>query len=420
MGPKRKKRVLSVPAQVELLLQESGRHMESWTKEIGPLLKQLRLLPLDHQEIFFLNLYKQGNKNLLPLLEALRGQDEQLDEALASSMGHWISPQAAGLLHSMAAATPSKAVAKSIRKSIFRLRSMGLSVEEVAAPSQAVFQAPRLGPPEGFLSPIDSSGGRLILLFLPQVPQGMIAASTLIDDMEGIVDFNAVETSRKHAHEYLETIQEGARFKLLEADPKYCFGLILEAHEIGQKKGKPSPPEFLKLRPMMGTPPPLPLKPLIYQFLKEEEAKSRTDLLDRSGSLFQVPPFASWVLRDEETEKYLQLVKEASASRLILSPYQKETRMEDIYRQAVQELFDESRRLLYRRRLEEMAYCLLKEGKEWEAQISLAAALGLEKESGLLTPHPFLFELVKRSLEAFLEREEKGKKQQESEWILKP
>lgn len=417
---KREKELLSFPPQVELLLQEAEDHMESWVKEVGPLLAKLRLLLPDQQEVFFLNLYKQENKNLFLLLEALRGQEEKLDEVLASTLGHWVSPLAAAFLRRMAAATPSKAAAKSIRKSIFRLKSIGLAVEEIADPSKAVFQPPRLGPAEGFLSPIDPSGSRFVMLILPQIPQGVIATNSMINDTEGILDFNALETSRKHSHEYLNALQKESPFKLLEADPKYCLGLMIEAYEIGQKKAKPPVAEFLKWRPLLGTPPPLPLKPMIYQYLKEEEVKSRLDLLDRSGSLFQTSSFASWALSDEETEKYLQFVKEASASRLILTPYQKETRMQDIYRQAVQELFDESKRLLYRRRLEEMAYCLWQEGKEPEAQLSLVAAIGLEKESGLLTPHPFLLELVKRSLRAFMEREEEEKSRKESGLIVKP
>jgi len=248
----------------------------------------------------------------------------------------------------------------------------------------------------------------------------VMVTNTMINDGHGMVDFNAFEASRKNSHEYLSALQKEYPFKLVDADPKYCLGLIMEAYEVGQEKGKPPLPEFLKLRPLMGTPPPLPLKPIIYQYVKEEEVKSRLDLLGRSGSLFQSSSFASWALSDEETEKYVQLVKEASASRLILSPYQKETRMEDIYRQAVQEIFDESMRLLYRRRLEEMAYCLWQEGKEPEAQLCLAAAIGLEKESGLLTPHPFLLELVKRSLGGRIEKEEEEKRQKESSFIVKP
>ncbi len=414
------KKVLSISPQVEILLEETEDHMEFWAKDAELLLPKIRPLSPDQQEAFFLNLYKQENKNLFLLLEALCGKEEMVDLVLASTLGHWVSAQAATLLHRMAAATPSKTVAKSIRKSIFRLKSMGLAVEEVDDPSPAVFQPPRLAPAEGFLSPIDPSGSRFVLLFQPQIPQGVAVMNTLISDLEGIVDFNAFETSRKNCHDYLAAFQMEYPFKLVEADPEYCLGLIMESYEIGQRKSKPPLAEFLKWRPLMGTPPPLPLKPLIYQYLKEEEVQSRPDLLDRSGSLFQIFSFQSWTLREEEAQKYLNLVKEASASRLILSPYQKESRIEDIYRQAVQELFDEARRLLYRRRLEEMAYCLLKEGKEPEAQISLAAALGLEKESGLLTPQPFLLELVKRSLAAIVEREEEERKRRESGLIVKP
>ncbi len=414
------KRVLTVAPQVELLLRETEEYMIRGANEVEWLLPKLRLLPPEEQEIFFLALFKKENVNPLPLLENLRGREGKLDEALASALGFWNSTQAAALLRSLAAAAPSKGVAKAIRKSIFRLKSMGLRVEEIADASKPVFQPPRLGSTEGFLSPIDSAGSRMVLLFVPQIPQGMIAANTLINDLEGILDFSAFEASRKQAHEYLEALQKESPFKLLEADPKYCLGLIAEAFEIGREKGKTPPAEFLKLRPLLGTPPPLPLKPLIYQSMKEEEAKSRPDLLDRSGSLFQTSFFESWVLNDEEMKKYLQLVKEASASRLVLSPYQKEARLQDLYRQAVQELFDESRRHLYRRRLEEMAYCLLKEGKDPEARLSLTAAAGLEKESGLLTPHPFLLALVKRSLEALLAGEEKEKREKESELIIRP
>ncbi|MDH4266328.1 MAG: hypothetical protein OEW45_11865 [Deltaproteobacteria bacterium] len=414
------KKVFSISPQVENLLKETKDHMEFWAKDRELLLSRLQLLSVEQQQAFFLNLYKQENDNLLPLLEALCGKEETVDLVLASTLGHWVSPQAAALLHRMAAATPSKTVAKSIRKSIFRLKSIGLAVEEVGGTSPAVFQPPRLGPAEGFLSPIDPSGNRFVLLFQPQIPQGLAVMNTLISDSEGIVNFNAFETSRKNSHEYLTAFQMEYPFKLVEADPAYCLGLIMESYEIGQRKGKPPSADFLKWRPLMGTPAPLPLKPLIYQYIKEEEVKSRIDLLDRSGSLFQIASFQNWTLSEEEAQKYLILVKEASASRLILSPYQKESRVEDIYRQAVQEVFDESRRLLYRRRLEEMAYCLLQEEKEPEAQISLAAAVGLEKESGLLTPHPFLLELVKRSLGFLIEKEEEERKRQESSLIVKP
>ena len=66
-----------------------------------------------------------------------------------------------------------------------------------------------------------------------------------------------------------------------------------------------------------------------------------------------------------------------------------------------------------------MTYILWKNGQENEARVGLAAAVGMEKESGILAPHPFLMELVKRSLSSLVE-EEKGEKEQEPGLIIKP
>ncbi len=415
------KKKLGPPSpQVEVLLKEAEDHIEQWIQEANPLLKKLESLSSEEQEDFFLYLMKKESEYVPLLLETVRGKEERLDLALSKSLGHWVSTQAADLLHRMANLSPSKLVAKSIRKSIFQLKSKGLSVEEVVGDrSAAIYQPPRAAASEGFLSSIDSGGNRMVCLARPQIPQGMFAFSGVIGDSEGIVDFNGFETSRKNFHEYVGILREQSSWEIVEATPAYCLGLFAEAAELSQRKGKALPAEFLKWRPTMGSAPALPLQPLIYEYLKEEEAKSRPDLLDRSASLFEIPCFQSWFLEEGESQKYLHLLREASASRLVLSPYQKESRLMEIYRQAVHELFDGARRLLYRRRLEEMAYVLWKQGQENEARTSLVAALGLENESELLSPNPFLLELVKRSLSSLMEKE-KEKQSEESGLIIRP
>ncbi|MBM4330313.1 MAG: hypothetical protein FJ117_03635 [Deltaproteobacteria bacterium] len=415
-----KKKMDPLFPQAETLLQETEDNAELWIKDADPLLQKLRSLSSNQQEIFFLSFIKKNNEQLPLLLEALCGKEEGLDLALAASLGQWRSPHAADILKRMAAANPSKALFKTIRKSIFRLQSMGISVKEISDRSQAVFHPTRLAPSEGFLSPIDPFGNRFIMLFKPQIPQGVALFNTLISDMDGIIDFNAIETSRKNADEYLSAFQQEYSFKLVEAGPDYCLRLIAESYELGQKIGKTPPADFLKLRPLMGSSPPFPLRPFIYKHLIEEEIKSRPDLLDQSVSLFQTPFFEDWFLKKEECQKYLDHFKEANASRLVLTPYQKEGRLLDIYRQAVHEIFDESKRMIYRRRLEEMAYYLWKAGQENEARMSLAAALALREESRLLSPNPFLLELVKRSLNDLMKEEEEEKKRKEEELIIKP
>jgi hypothetical protein len=66
-----------------------------------------------------------------------------------------------------------------------------------------------------------------------------------------------------------------------------------------------------------------------------------------------------------------------------------------------------------------MAYVLWKSGKENEAQLALVAALGMESTGGIFSLHPFLAELVKRSLTGLLEQEAQ-KKQKESDLLIRP
>ena len=381
----------------------------------------IKLQPLSPEELkdLFRELLQKGNDQTFLLLEAICGKDEKVDLALAESLGVWFSPRAADLLHRLSGATSSRAVTKSIRRSIFQLQSRGLDAEEISDRAPAIYRPPQPAASEGFLTPIDSTGHRVVLLARPQIPQGMAAFSTAISDREGIVDFSGFETSRKNFHEYLEMFRGQYPGEVVDADPDYCAGLMMEAAEIGQKKGTAPSPEFLKWRPLMGFSSSLPLRALIYRYLEEEEIKSRPELLDRSASLFQLSSFETWSLEEADSKKYAALLKEASASRLVLAPHQKEGRLVEIYQQAVHEVFDGPRRLLYRRRLEEMAYILWKKGQENEARVSAAAAAGMEKESGILAPHPFLMELVKRSLSSQLEQE-KEKKEEEPGFIIKP
>lgn len=417
-GEKKAKGKIASP-RVEALANEA---LEKFLpgEDLLPLGKKVSTLSPEEQTEFFLLLLRQREEEGLRLLESLAAEGEELAAAVAESLGHWGSPRAFGILERLAAGSPSKPVLKAIRKSRFRLKSIGLSVPEIGERPPAVYHPPRLPSGEGFLSAIDAQGGRLIWLAKPQMPKGVLAINAMLSDSEGILDYHAFETSRRGFRETLDHFQEHYPLEMVAADPAYCQALILEGAELTQKKGKAPPAEFSGSRSALGPAPSLPLEPLIYRFLNEEEAKARTDLLERSAALLETDAMRSWFLSREEAEKYFKRLQEANTSPLVLTPLQKESRTQDLYRQAVSELFDEPRRLLYRRRLEEMAYFFWKKGMENEARMSLAAAAGMEKESGMLSTHPFLMVLVKRSLALFAEEEERKKKEKESELIVKP
>lgn len=405
--------------EAEAFLKEVEDNFEAWCEDATPALARLQSLSREGLERVFSSLVKNKAEEIYPFFQSILGREEKLDLPLADSLGRWNSPEAGILLQRLAEKSSSRAVLKNVRKSIFRLKSQGLKVDEIRDAGPAVFHPPQPVPAEGFLSALDGSGTRMVWLVRPQPPRGVAAFHALITDSQGIMDFQAFETSRKKFHEYVEEFRKQAPWEIVEADPEYCLGLMIEAAELQAKKGESPPGDFLKWKTVMGSPPAKPLRPLIHLYLGEEEWKSRSDLLDRSGSLFQNPSFQSWYLEEEDAGKYLALLKEASESRLVLTPYQKEGRVMEIYRQAVEELFTAERRVLFRRRLEEMAYVLWKTGKEDEAQMSFVAALGMESDGGILSIHPFLLELVKRSLTVLLEEEAK-KQRKESDLLIKP
>jgi len=410
----------AVSPELEQLFQESKTQMPSWVQDPGPLLRELSSLSSFGKEDFFRSILKDKTEGFDSLLAEITGKDEGLDIALAKSLGDWVAPESGALLHRLASRFPSKSLRKAVRRSIFRLKSQGIEVEEIEDSSPAVYRPPQSPhPSEGYLSSIDAAGSRLVWLTIPKDSQGISAVTALVSDTDGLVDFNVAETSRKSFQEYLAGLQTKMPWEIVEADTGYCHGLILEAVETGKKKGKPVPPEYLQWQSLLGPAPALPLNPLVYQFLNREEAKTRTDLLDRSPSLFQIPIFQMWIMPKEESDKYLKLLADASSSRLILAPHQQESRFFEIYLQAVHDLFDQGRRALYRRRLEEMAHILWKKGKENEARMSLAAAIAMNGESHLLSPHPFLLELVKRSFQIHVS-EEKEKHEKEPELIIRP
>lgn len=407
-------------SDVDALVRETGQNVQLWVQEVDRLLDRLRSLAPGDQEEYFRTLLGQDPEKFSPLLEKLMGKDEQIDLALARSLGHGTSSQASVLLEHLASAARSKVVRKTIRKSLFRLRSRGLEVPDLSDSGPSVYHPPQPIPLEGFLSALDATGSRLVWFARPQPLQGIFAFHTMVSDVQGILDFNAFETSRKKFHDYLEEMRGNVPWEIVDADPLYCHALILQAAEINEKKGQPAPGEFLKWRPLMGPPPERRPEPLIYSYLSAEEAKNRPDMLDRSAALFDLPSFQTWFLEESELEKYLPSLKEASESRLVLTPYQKEARVMEIYRQVVQNVFDPARRTLYRGRLEEMAYVLWKLGRQDEGRVALTAALHLESEGGILSIHPFLLELVRRSFAAQLEEEEAKKKKKESELLIKP
>jgi len=122
-----------------------------------------------------------------------------------------------------------------------------------------------------------------------------------------------------------------------------------------------------------------------------EEVREDDGLLRKIPEFLKADVFLGWGVEEERVRSYADAITEAGESKLVLSQVQKEVRVQEIYQRAVTELFGEEERRVYKKRMEEMAYYLLKRGREEEAKVSLAVALDIEKPPTTLQTNPFLF-----------------------------
>jgi len=158
---------------------------------------------------------------------------------------------------------------------------------------------------------------------------------------------------------------------------------------------------------------------LVYSYLQYDEIAGDDQMLKKGGDLLKADIFYSWRIEENLIRPFAEEIWDAEESKIVLNPTQKEARFQGIYQKALIGLFSGERKILYRRRLEEMAYVLFKLGREEEAKISLSVAMDLEKPLNPIQPNPFLFQLVIKSIFNLLAESYK-KKSKELSLIVKP
>jgi hypothetical protein len=225
--------------------------------------------------------------------------------------------------------------------------------------------------------------------------------------------------TRKGFRSLFEEVQEKNPFPIVEMEPSYVAFLFTQAHQLSLEKKGISPQDYLHAKSEAESIKKDYAKPLIYSTLQADEIAGDDRMLGKGGDLLKADVFYSWRIEEEQIRSYADEIWEAEESKIVLNPAQKEIRFQGIYQKVLTELFSGERKFLYQRRLEEMAYVLLKLGREEEAKISLSVAMDLQKPLNPIQPNPFLFQLVTKSIFSLL-AEAYEKKVKEPSLIVKP
>ena len=328
------------------------------------------------------------------------------------------SPETALLLIGMMAKEEEKSVIKSIKRTLYKLRQKGVRWEEKPSKDEPILRPPKPEGPMGYLGAIDSTGSRIIVTARSQPLRGLLVVFSIVNDLEGIQNFNLKEFSKKGFKEFVKSSLSSVDFPIVDTPGAYCIHLLKEASSLHQRLSKPLPRGYhdaeREFKDITWDEP----APIIYQYIKEDEVKDRPHLLKESVNLHKITPFSTWFLNAQELQEYVSSIKEAQESRIVLTPDQKEGRLNNIYRDALEELFPEEKRFLWKRRLEEMAYILLKTGKEEEARQTLSAAIDLKDPFGPIDPNPFIWNLLLKSIYSLVEVDHEKKEEEEKASLI--
>jgi hypothetical protein len=362
----------------------------------------------------------QAAEEIFEFLKPFLGKDAETDAQVADALATLAHPGAARLLVRMLAFAGSKKLAKTIKRSLYRLKGRGIAVEEMPRDQgESVFRAPRAEPSKGFGSGIDTLGERFLLLALPRPGRGWAVIQTGVSDTLGLVNFVGDEMTRKGFREVMNELRDKFPFPVVDMEPSYVGFLIAQAYQLTVQREVPLPRDYVHFKADIDSVKKEYEKPAAYSYLRIDEITEADRYLRRAGDLLKADVFSDWIIETDQIQPYADAVREAEESKLILNALQKEARIQEVYQKALSELFSGERRVLYERRLAEMADVLFKLGREEEARMSLAAAMDLEKPMNPFQPNPFLLQLVITSILRRL-KDAYEKKVKEGSLIVKP
>lgn len=362
----------------------------------------------------------QPEEEILQGLFPMVGEESETAVKVIEELGKVSHPLTGRLLQRWLEISSDKRVRKAIKRSIYRLKSRGIPLEEILRDRDVPVLKPlQPEPARGFGGPFDFLGQRFLVLAVPHIGRGMTVMQGIVSDTEGLIDFSGGEMARRRFKEFLDEIQMEGIFPLVEMEPSYVAFLFFKTYRLTLDQGKTPPQGYLRLKKEIEAIKKDEERSPVYSLIQEDEILENGRYLERGGDLLKMDLFNAWRVGEKEIRPYADEVWEAEESKLILNQAQREARFQEIYQRALSDLFPEERRSLYRRRMEEMAYYLFKLGKEEEARISLAVALDLRKPPHVIRPNPFLFLLVVKSIFGLLS-EAYEKKKEEFSLIKRP
>ncbi len=363
-----------------------------------PLFVKFVRLPTTLREATLIELSSTAPQTALDFIELIRSRENRPPVETIEALVLLDDPRAARILEDYLDAAPDKETARVVRRALYRLSSRGIEIKEEGpqpkAGGQGIFRRVVV-PPQGYKSVVDGSGSRVVWVAKPVAGGGRLLFQAIVNDEQGLLDFSAMEVSLRSFRSYIaEVTGQGREFPVCEVPPAYAAFLMDEAYRRTQAEKGGVPQEYpvnqRQIAELAGTERPQ----LNLPRLKPEEEISPADM----KALLDQPEFAGWQIGEEEVSPIVDEVKSSFDSRLVVSRGMRHTQIEEIIQKAAQSLFTKDRLERFAKRLEDTAYVLQRLGRGEMVQSTLALAESLRRADGEAAKHPFLDEMLRRSV----------------------
>jgi len=343
------------------------------------------------------------------------GKNPAADVALAALLGNYPTPEVEHVLVAWEGKTSDKELRHEIRRSLYKLSQKGLTTKRAEpAPAPAIF-APL--EPEGYLSPIDGRGDRLLWLVKAKAGGGLHYLSAVVNEPEGLRYFDFAEINRKKLRQMRQDFTTRMQMVLVEAPWRYCDAVMYEGYERVKGKEDKEADAYLAFRTHLLSAPAQPVEVPLPASLETAAIAADETLLQTSAPLLQEPELQLWMLDHERAHHYTDKISQVQESPLILNRLQQQDRLQTVIDSAIIEIFAGEPGMAYARRLEETALYLTATDRGEAAKRALAVSLALKRSAQGGKGIPFCEELVRQSI-ALHYHEEKQHAQEESRGSL--
>ena len=313
----------------------------------------------------------------------LRSADPAALSQAIQTLGHQRETAAAEILALIDDVVQDRALRKTARRELHRLRSMGVEPPVVARsaqvePTEGEARPRTLEVTEAWATDIDPTGSRALWLLAERPLGGVWFSALLLNDQRGLQDMNLLDTTRKRFQRDFEESQRDAGV-WVSVPGDYSLRLVREAVDLTRELGAGLPTRYQSFRDIFGEAPGPPERALLYDTVSPVEINFNPEWLEESRRLLDEPEMVGWYvpLSTDLRARALEVARAPSAG-LLVPGHTPEQQALQLVADAAHEAITPLVRRGLRRRLEEMGYIFLQTDRLAQARLAAAAARALE------------------------------------------